>query len=529
MKMKLVLFIATFLLTNVFANPMAQGEMWLRVSDYNDVLRAGVTITVYDSDWQYVDSGISADHTVEQEGNAYFWMAGEPVSTSNEPYVIGPLNYESSYYIVIDSKYAKLIVGAHIGTPDEHLRFKSNYFSLDPTHNIFSLAYQAVWYTKTIVVKNSFNDGNVKIDDELYQNIGSSGITKIFGSPTFPHNLEAIDNQSSGGYVQKYQNWSGTNTYYTENIAASITAENATYTANFKNQFDLTFQNNFVGVGNGGTIKVNGVPVNSPTGVYHTVEDDLQGISFEATDQTINGIQYTFDEWNDSSPIKSRTIYPDNHEDYVASFVGKPVGVGGSLTFNSGARDGRPVILYWDDNVNSAVQYKIYRKHGKFGATSLISTKNSGVETYTDYDMSHTSNTSTDNLTWYDVRAYYPTEGTSADEDFSTLYAELLPKQSNDKTDSTNAITEIKENNIKNFPNPFNPTTTVYYKLKERGNVTIKVYDALGKEVAVLVNESKTMGDYVAKFDGSRLSSGVYIIRMQINNSSISKKILLTK
>ncbi len=80
-----------------------------------------------------------------------------------------------------------------------------------------------------------------------------------------------------------------------------------------------------------------------------------------------------------------------------------------------------------------------------------------------------------------------------------------------------------------NYPNPFNPTTTIKYQLKEPGFVTLKVYDILGKEVASLVNENEGAGYYKVNFDANNLSSGFYIYRLRVNNYVESKKMLLTK
>lgn len=80
-----------------------------------------------------------------------------------------------------------------------------------------------------------------------------------------------------------------------------------------------------------------------------------------------------------------------------------------------------------------------------------------------------------------------------------------------------------------NFPNPFNPTTTINYQLPQNGFVTLKIYDILGKEVATLVNEQKSTGRYSVNFDASNLSSGVYIYQIHINDYVSSKKLLLLK
>jgi Secretion system C-terminal sorting domain len=82
---------------------------------------------------------------------------------------------------------------------------------------------------------------------------------------------------------------------------------------------------------------------------------------------------------------------------------------------------------------------------------------------------------------------------------------------------------------IQNYPNPFNPATTIQYSVAGRRIVTLKVYDILGREVATLVNKEKNPGVYEIKFDGSKLSSGVYFYRIQAGNFVQTKKMLLLK
>ena len=73
-----------------------------------------------------------------------------------------------------------------------------------------------------------------------------------------------------------------------------------------------------------------------------------------------------------------------------------------------------------------------------------------------------------------------------------------------------------------NFPNPFNPNTIIGYQLSVSSNVTLKVYDVLGNEIATLVNEKKPAGTYEVTFDASGFPSGVYLYRLQARNSSTS-------
>ena len=69
-----------------------------------------------------------------------------------------------------------------------------------------------------------------------------------------------------------------------------------------------------------------------------------------------------------------------------------------------------------------------------------------------------------------------------------------------------------------NFPNPFNPATTIQYQLPASVNVTLKIYDILGSEVAILVNEKQDAGYKEIKFNANRYASGMYIYRLTADN-----------
>lgn len=103
---------------------------------------------------------------------------------------------------------------------------------------------------------------------------------------------------------------------------------------------------------------------------------------------------------------------------------------------------------------------------------------------------------------------------------------------------TTPLITKAEEeiNNVpdryelyQNFPNPFNPQTTINYQLPKNVFVTIKVYDLLGKEVTTLVNEDKPPGYYKVNFDADKFTSGVYICTIKAGKYTQSKKMLRLK
>ena len=80
-----------------------------------------------------------------------------------------------------------------------------------------------------------------------------------------------------------------------------------------------------------------------------------------------------------------------------------------------------------------------------------------------------------------------------------------------------------------NFPNPFNPTTTIKYQIPELSIVTIKIYDVLGNEIASLINEEKPAGNFEVEFNGEGLPSGIYFYRLQAGNFVETKKMVLMK
>jgi photosystem II stability/assembly factor-like uncharacterized protein len=86
---------------------------------------------------------------------------------------------------------------------------------------------------------------------------------------------------------------------------------------------------------------------------------------------------------------------------------------------------------------------------------------------------------------------------------------------------------------MQNYPNPFNPETKIKFSIVSSGRVTLKIFDALGREVAVLINEDMSPGVYSVTFDASKLGSGVYYYRLEENtnfsNLIATKKMILLK
>lgn len=99
-------------------------------------------------------------------------------------------------------------------------------------------------------------------------------------------------------------------------------------------------------------------------------------------------------------------------------------------------------------------------------------------------------------------------------------------------------ITDVVENEytlpnsfklFQNYPNPFNPETKIRFELSSTKFVRLQVFDALGREIAVLVNEEKFPGSYEVKFNASHLSSGIYYYVLRAGSFTESKKMTLIK
>ncbi len=85
-----------------------------------------------------------------------------------------------------------------------------------------------------------------------------------------------------------------------------------------------------------------------------------------------------------------------------------------------------------------------------------------------------------------------------------------------------------------NFPNPFNPSTKITYRLNKAAQVRLSVYDITGREVNQLINKYQTVGDYNIAWNsndqgGQKMASGMYFARLNVDNESVTRKMVLTK
>jgi len=110
--------------------------------------------------------------------------------------------------------------------------------------------------------------------------------------------------------------------------------------------------------------------------------------------------------------------------------------------------------------------------------------------------------------------------GTMGDHDLVNVVTDVRDLQN-----GTPVTYELSQN----YPNPFNPTTMIRFAIPQEGMVNVKVFNTLGQEVATLVNEYRTAGNYEVDFNASSLTSGVYFYTITSNNFTLTKKMMLLK
>ena len=129
------------------------------------------------------------------------------------------------------------------------------------------------------------------------------------------------------------------------------------------------------------------------------------------------------------------------------------------------------------------------------------------------------------------TRYYYRITSYDANYDLESITSNEVSTWSN----SINKENDLTSNGLydyklfDNYPNPFNPNTTISFSLQQSGLVRLEVFNSIGQQVQILLNEIKNEGNYSVSFDGSELPSGVYFFRLISGNFSDIKKMMLIK
>lgn len=178
------------------------------------------------------------------------------------------------------------------------------------------------------------------------------------------------------------------------------------------------------------------------------------------------------------------------------------------------------VGLSWTDFSDVEEGFKIERKVTEQGIYELIDSVGMNVENY--FDSTVQGNT----LYYYRIFAFLQ----QVVSDYSNEDSALTPNTSGIDDAKLPLAYKLEQN----YPNPFNPSTKINFSISpndkgELQDVSLKVYDFLGKEIATLVNEKKSAGEYEIEFDASNLPSGIYIYELKLASYIARKKLILLK
>lgn len=182
------------------------------------------------------------------------------------------------------------------------------------------------------------------------------------------------------------------------------------------------------------------------------------------------------------------------------------------LMTNNGSN--RPRIVWGPYPDSFVLFYLIYRDESGFGNFTHIANVNNSTFSFTDNSVVISE---PGQVIYYKVKAF-------GKEFTNTVSTTVIPYKK-----GTGLGKVLTYSLSQNYPNPFNPNTAIYYSVKDAGLVSLKVFDILGSEVAVLVNSTKEPGNYEVSFDAINLPSGVYIYTLKVNGFTDSKKMLLLR
>ncbi len=274
-----------------------------------------------------------------------------------------------------------------------------------------------------------------------------------------------------------------------------------------------------------------GIVAATPTGlnVSVTVSGTTGNVAGELVDST--GTVVAVNELTSSNPFVLTAPRPGK---YVVNAGNKSARVYGIDTVNvnnplpirlsmfTGTVEGAGVVrLVWEtisevNNYGFTVERRL-ASEGMFSEVPNSFVAGHGTTT-TSYRYEYTDNNAVPGISYYRLA--------QRDLDGAVHYSEAV---------RVSTVTAVKEEVPhwyelgQNYPNPFNPTTSIPYHIATPTDVRLELFDVAGSRVATLVEEYQSPGEYRAKLDGTRLSSGVYLYRLTAGGFTSARKLLLTK
>ncbi|MCX7985287.1 MAG: T9SS type A sorting domain-containing protein, partial [Bacteroidetes bacterium] len=197
----------------------------------------------------------------------------------------------------------------------------------------------------------------------------------------------------------------------------------------------------------------------------------------------------------------------------------------------SGSYGSNPTIQWTPPNDPDINHYKIYRKKYNEGSFTLVGLT-SGLS-FTDYYVTVQYDFFEDDIFYY-VKTVDNNGNLSSESDYVNvldIWASLKIENVGEKENLSVASEEVNSTalSISNYPNPFNPVTTISFSIPEESNILIRVYNILGQKLETIFDGKVLPGQYNNIWDGSKYSSGLYIITLQTNEAIKTLKVMLAK
>lgn len=451
----------------------------------------------------------------------------------------------------------------------------------DPTPPVDSLIFNE--WGRSMTQFNGYRYGSVygilgyySRGDALDWMYGDSGHTKVIGltpevgSSFWPSSSEILPDVQASLLMSQYVTL-GAGAYPTNK---SVTFNKTIYTQNETGNVKTVFKN--IGLATANNVKVEFVPINTnyitiPTQVYTkatmpSLNSDSVTFSFSVSGSCPNNYAIPTRiriKVNDTSTVYNQVYYvlvgngittlADSAENGTTNWTfGTGWGLNTTYYYSSSHSFAYP---NYGNNVNSSMSLSSPLNLSSYQTAFLEFYQRYSVES--GYDYCYVEVSSDNGTNWTQLSSYTGVNNTWTRQSFditqyiSSNFRLRFRLTSDDYTTSTGwFVDNIKittyqspllkvENNSglipkkyaleQNYPNPFNPTTQINYSVAKEGLVKISVYDMLGREVQVLVNEIKNAGYYAVDFDGANLSSGFYFYRMESGNFIDTKKMSLIK
>lgn len=221
-------------------------------------------------------------------------------------------------------------------------------------------------------------------------------------------------------------------------------------------------------------------------------------------------IQYVDEDW------ANNTIYFDAQNKMLVQYKTRWIGI---KALSEDVKAGR--FIEWFENYYTDSLYYVNMQPG-FRTDTLFTDDDGGIGILAAASSTLQPNASK-SIYWVIV------SGSTKTEMLSNLALAVQKYSTFTSVESNTNITPKEFGLNQNYPNPFNPSTTISFNLPLRSQVTLKVYDLLGKEVAQLVNEELEAGVHSTVFNASSLPSGTYYYTLTANGKSFSNKMMLVK